>query len=227
MKKILLFTVLMAFTLTACQNEDLTQEAQKEKQIFMSSHLEDSIFYNVNTKLAARLGTTHKHGNTKKYQSQQVNNADLTEKEAKEILSPLMESGQEMRDELVNLSETNLLELSQEEVDALNNMDEATLAEFAYFMHVVTQEEYVNVEDMGNDAMQIKYTKADLLDCLTFSLGLNAISSMTDYIYFTKELMTATVAWQIGRALILRTVGWVGVAYTIYQYGSCLNSKRH
>lgn len=226
MKKILLFTVLMAFTLTACQNDDLTQETQEEKHIFMSSHLEDSIFYNVNTKLAARLGISHKNGNTKKFQSQQVNNADLTEEEAKEILSPLTESGQELRDELVNLSETDLLELSQEEVDALNNMDEATLAEFAYFMHATTQEEYVNIEDMDNDAMQIKYTKADLVDCLSYAMGFTAISGAYGYIDGTVGLITAKTAWQIGRALIGRTLGWIGVAWVIYDYGTCLNSKR-
>lgn len=113
--------------------------------------------------------------------------------------------------------------LSSDDVNLLVNMTDDEIAGMAYYVGVL--ESYKNDATL-NSEMQMKYTKDELIDCLSFAIGFSAISSIYRYLDGTASLMTAKTAFQIGRGLIGRTLGWVGLAIVTYDYVDCLRSKK-
>ena len=143
----------------------------------------------------------------------------ITEEQAMDILSPLIPQGLSIRNQIVNNAELGNLNISADELQLLLNMDDSQLAELAYY--IVTDADID--PELYDDGMK-KYTGQQLLDCLSTAIGLDAVTGLWGYIDGTATLVSASSAWTIGRALIGRTLGWVGVAYAIYSYVECLNN---
>ena len=134
----------------------------------------------------------------------------ITEEQAMDILSPLIPQGLSIRNQIVNNAELGNLNISADELQLLLNMDDSQLAELAYYIVTVADID----PELYDDGMK-KYTGQQLLDCLSTAIGLDAVTGLWGYIDGTATLVSASSAWTIGRALIGRTLGWVGVAYAI------------
>lgn len=57
-------------------------------------------------------------------------------------------------------------------------------------------------------------------------MGIGIASGVDGYVGGTISLFTAATAKQIARALCTRTLGWIGVAIVLYQFGKCLKNKQ-
>lgn len=72
----------------------------------------------------------------------------------------------------------------------------------------------------------MEVTGQGVLSCVSFALGIGIASGVDGYVGGTISLFTAATAKQIARALCTRTLGWIGVAIVLYQFGKCLKNKQ-
>lgn len=145
------------------------------------------------------------------------------EAKAKEVFSPYVQDGIAIRDEVMGCASAGTLNVSPEEMRDFENLDEASLAGLAYYMSILTVVE--KQEPLTIDGEPLTLTMQGVRDCLSLSLGFDAISGITGYVSGTRGLITATTALDIGLSLMGRTLGWVGLAYTTYQFVRCI--KKH
>ena len=145
------------------------------------------------------------------------------EAKAKEIFSPYVQDGIAIRDEVIGCASAGTLNVSPEEMRDFENLDEVSLAGMAYCMSILTVVE--KQEPLTIDGEPLRLTSADLKDCLSLSLGFDAVSGIIGYISGTRGLITATTAFDLGLSLMGRTLSWVGLACCTYQFVRCL--KKH
>lgn len=145
------------------------------------------------------------------------------EAKAKEIFSPYVQDGIAIRDEVMGCASAGTLKVSPEEMRDFENLDEVSLAGMAYCMSILTVVE--KQEPLTIDGKPLRLTSADLKDCLSLSLGFDAVSGIIGYISGTRGLITATTAFDLGLSLMGRTLSWVGLACCTYQFVRCL--KKH
>ena len=145
------------------------------------------------------------------------------EAKAKEIFSPYVQDGIAIRDEVMGCASAGTLKVSPEEMRDFENLDEVSLAGMAYCMSILTVVE--KQEPLTIDGEPLRLTSADLKDCLSLSLGFDAVSGIIGYISGTRGLITATTAFDLGLSLMGRTLSWVGLACCTYQFVRCL--KKH
>ena len=145
------------------------------------------------------------------------------EAKAKEIFSPYVQDGIAIRDEVMGCASAGTLKVSPEEMRDFENLDEVSLAGMAYCMSILTVVE--KQEPLTIDGEPLRLTSADLKDCLSLSLGFDAVSGIIGYISGTRGLITATTAFDLGLSLMGRTLSWVGLACCTYQFVRCL--KQH
>ena len=215
MKKIILFVSACLLVLYSCDNEERVMDKDsKVDNVMLTYDVDTDLLNSINANLAERLGTDTR------------TNVAMTEQEAQEILSPLVQQGCEMRNELVQLAEDKKIDLSAMEVKELKDMKDQELAEFAYFMQAVTQEEFADYDEMHAVSLEHKYTRDDVWECFKYAVGLQDLEYAVWYYQGTKALMSAKRAFSIIKPIIKRTAGWIGLAYTIYQFGDCLHGKK-
>jgi hypothetical protein len=77
---------------------------------------------------------------------------------------------------------------------------QAQLADFAFFFQEITQTE----------------DKPEWMECMLVAVGVDAI------IEFAKGNVTEAIAKKAIRKIASRTLGWVGVALALYEYGNCM-----
>ena len=145
------------------------------------------------------------------------------EAKAKEIFSPYVQDGIAIRDEVMGCASAGTLKVSPEEMRDFENLDEVSLAGMAYCMSISTV--VGKQEPLTIDGEPLRLTSADLKDCLSLSLGFDAVSGIIGYISGTRGLITATTAFDLGLSLMGRTLSWVGLACCTYQFVRCL--KKH
>lgn len=145
------------------------------------------------------------------------------EAKAKEIFSPYVQDGIAIRDEVIGCASAGTLKVSPEEMRDFENLDEVSLAGMAYCMSILTVVE--KQEPLTIDGEPLRLTSADLKDCLSLSLGFDAVSGIIGYISGTRGLITATTAFDLGLSLMGRTLSWVGLAYCTYEFVHCI--KKH
>lgn len=162
-------------------------------------------------------------------------NFSITEGEAKEALSPLIPVGKSIRDQIMSEVYNGNLALTIDEIQQLNEMNESELVLFAYCMYEIQYaltDVDLTIFEEGNG---YQISKQDLWNCFTAAIGFELAASLWSYLTETGSLigaagaaadsgLSAAAAWRIGRALIGRTLGWVGVAFTLYQYADCLRT---
>lgn len=215
MKKIILFVSACLLVLYSCDNEERVMNKDSEvDNVMLTYGVDTDLLNSINANLAERLGTDTRTTVT------------MTEQEAQEILSPLVQQGCEMRNELVQLAEDEKIDLSAMEVKELKDMSDQELAEFSYFMQAVTQEEFADYDEMHTVSLEHKYTREDVWECAKYAFGIDDIKGLYRYVSGTKALMSAKTALAMVKPFMKRTLGWVGVAYSIYQFGDCLHGKK-
>lgn len=77
--------------------------------------------------------------------------------------------------------------------------------------------------------------ESQILECLKYAIGLQGLSDLikngpeiyglSQYYNGTRMLMTAKTARQIICAFAKRTLGWVAIAWMIYDFSDCMNKK--
>lgn len=145
------------------------------------------------------------------------------EAKAKEIFSPYVQDGITIRDEVVKCASAGTLNVSSEDMQNFENLDEVSLAGLAYLMSILTVVE--KDEPLTIDGEPLTLTMQGVCDCLSFSLGFDAITNIGGYISGTRGLITASTAFDIGLSFMKRTLGWVGLAYCTYEFVRCI--KKH
>lgn len=138
------------------------------------------------------------------------------EAKAKKVFSPYVQDGIAIRDEVIGCASAGTLNVSPEEMRDFENLDETSLAGLAYYMSILTVVE--KQEPLTIDGEPLTLTMQGVRDCLSLSLGFDAISGMIGYISGTRGLITATTAFRIGLSFMKRTLGWVGLAYCTYEF---------
>lgn len=209
-----LFVILFTICITACSNETTEYiTTDQPLTICVESCLTENEINNISEKIdSSIIHSTRSLGN------------ELTENEAKVILYPLIDDGRCIQKQL--LSQKNELALTPQDVYLIENMQEDQLAELSFTFHSIYNNAVTSQEVKGSD----------IIDCLLYATGVDDISSLikdglgigcvANYYSGTKMLMTAKNATQIIKGFAKRTLGWVGVAWMIYDFGDCLNKKQ-
>lgn len=230
---VLIYILTLTILSVSCSNDNIEdvihrncKEAKSLKVFMKDSFLDDNTFNNVNKSLYSLFNDTRgtdSDGNLSP-------KTDITIEDAKSVLSPLVPSGKILRDNILDEAAKKEFNVTDEEIERLKNMDDAQLAELAYYNNVMVrlQETTGTIPNdcESNQAYYAKYSKQDILDCLTFAIGLDTASYLYGYISETAALISAKTAIKIGLAVVGRTLGWVGVAYSMYQFGDCLSKKK-
>lgn len=199
------------FGLTVNANGKMLSETYQKLDALLGSNSEDSLAV---YKTRANLTT-----------NSDFEELDDEQKEAKakEIFSPYVQDGIAIRDEVMGCASAGTLKVSPEEMRDFENLDEVSLAGMAYCMSILTVVE--KQEPLTIDGEPLRLTSADLKDCLSLSLGFDAVSGIIGYISGTRGLITATTAFDLGLSLMGRTLSWVGLACCTYQFVRCI--KKH
>lgn len=195
MKKIILFVSACLLVLSSCDNDEkITKKESNLDNVMLTYDVNTDLINDIDSKLIECLGTNTR-ANT------------MTEQQAQEILSPLVQDGCKMRNELVQSAEANEIELSQAEIKALKDMSDQELAEYAYFMQAVTQKEFTDYNEMDQAGLEYKYTREDVWDCLKYAVGIDTRVYFNWYYNGTKALMSAKTALSIIKPIAQRTAG--------------------
>lgn len=159
----------------------------------------------------------------------------ISEEEAKVLLAPFVEDGKYIRSQLLESIGNKAIEVSHGESLQLSEMTEEQLAGLSFavsnlnnpnvMLDLFNEIEIYNIGTLDNGKMTTSYTKAELWDCLTFTLGFSTVGSLYSYFTGTAGLMTARTAWELATAFGSRTFGWVGLVIAVYEYTDCLRSK--
>lgn len=136
------------------------------------------------------------------------------EAKAKKVFSPYVQDGIAIRDEVIGCASAGTLKVSPEEMRDFENLDEVSLAGMAYCMSILTVVE--KQEPLTIDGEPLTLTMQGVRDCLSLSLGFDAVSGIIGYISGTRGLITATTAFDLGLSLMGRTLSWVGLACCTY-----------
>ncbi|MBF1465265.1 hypothetical protein [Prevotella pallens] len=209
MKKVI-FALLGIMFLVSCNQN--SEEDLPNDQVVINTKVTHEKVKQVNHELEQLFSSVK---NTEQQRSITRSAPIINEEEVIRVLSPLSIEGEDLRNQLLKLEKEGKLDLTSTEISELHKMKAPELAGFAYF---------VAQSKMGNGTM--KAIKArDLIDCVSVAVGFSAGSSLWGVFDGTASLVSAKTAWNIGRAFISRTLGWIGVAYAIYEYVDCLKSK--
>ena len=143
---------------------------------------------------------------------------ELTENEAKQILKPLINDGKNIQRQL--LDKKTIVGFNTHELNFVKDMTDVQLAELSFTFN------YVYKNSMN---------ESQILECLKYAIGLQSLSDLikngpeiyglSQYYNGTRMLMTAKTARQIICAFAKRTLGWVAIAWMIYDFSDCMNKK--
>ena len=148
---------------------------------------------------------------------------ELTEAEAQVVLQPFINDGISIQKQIV--SNKDELSLTVDDVESLNGMTDDQLAEMSFVLN-----------SMCNEALAKNVSFDDVVDCLAHATGIDDVGDLaktigegmggSNYYTGTKMLITAKTAKQLVTAFVRRTAGIVGVAWMVYDFGDCINSKK-
>lgn len=143
---------------------------------------------------------------------------ELTENEAKQILKPLINDGKNIQRQL--LDKKTIVGFNTHELNFVKDMTDVQLAELSFTFN------YVYKNSMN---------ESQILECLKYAIGLQGLSDLikngpeiyglSQYYNGIRMLMTAKTARQIICAFAKRTLGWVAIAWMIYDFSDCMNKK--
>lgn len=155
-----------------------------------------------------------------------------SEEKAREILSPLIADGVNIRNQILYyLEKDNNAKTFQKEIDMLDNLNQEQLASLSFVIYNIDDNNPVwgytisSNGDISPEILNQPYTIGQIADCLSVAFGIDIAKSVYNYIKGTQTLMSASTALEIASAFGRRTIGWIGIAYCAYQFGTCLKNK--
>lgn len=145
-----------------------------------------------------------------------------------ETMTPLSELGNELRSELIRISndDNDPFVMDSETLQIVNSLDDVQLIGLGMIVSAcLTDNEITWV-----DGQMVGYEK--VVGCLAEALGIEWVVSILSggggnvgiYIKGVKMLINANTATQILRSFAIRYLGVIGVAYTLYKFGSCMRA---
>lgn len=147
--------------------------------------------------------------------------------EAQRIFAPFAVEGAQMREELLKGAAEGTVALTNEEMNDLKSLSNADLAGMAYFTKVLS---YYDDQPVSNE--RVTYENNIVFNCLAEAIGVNDIKRLFENIthvghivHGTRMLMTARTGLRILKSLGLRYMGYIGMAYTVYEFARCVNDK--
>ena len=204
------FVLFCAFltSLTSC-GQDEKEEVDEASYVAITSGISPQEYTDiVNSVDEAIMGSTRSLGQ------------ELTDMEAQNLLQPFVNDGKQIRNQMITLQRD--LELTNTDISLLNGMTDAQLAEMAFTFSSICNKN-------GGITWDI------FIDCLMQATGINNVWDIYVllkeggyggmYVKGTKMLMTAKVAKQFIAAFAKRTIGAIGVAWTIIEFVECVTSK--
>lgn len=200
----------LAVLLTSCSQESFVNDSNS-LEVQINSNLSPKDYTNIIAQINEAV----------RYPTRSSEN-ELTENEAIPMLQPLVNDGALIRDQLI--LQKKELTLTTQEVSELERMTDSQLAELSFTIITIC-----------NEASAKGVTWGDVADCLMQATGITDLSALVKgcgigcvswYAQGTKALMTQTAVKQIIKAFAKRTVGMVGVAWMIYDFADCMNSKK-
>lgn len=161
----------------------------------------------------------------------------LSESDAQQMLSPLVADGTAIVAQIQEAARSGELGMTAQESLQLETMTAEQLAELSFVVYnlndpLMMDELFAYIQqEIDSNVMPLSdepgaYSRKELVDCLTIAFGIGEISGLFGYLDGTYTVMTARTAFQIARGFVGRTLGWIGLAYTAYEYGNCLLSKK-
>ena len=161
----------------------------------------------------------------------------LSETDAKQMLSPLVADGTAIVGQIQEAAKAGELEMTAQEALQLETMTDEQLAELSFVVYnlndpLMMDELFSYIQqEIDSNAIPISdepgaYTKKELVDCLTATIGATFGFGAFDYIWNTAELITAKTAFRLAMTFIGRTTGWISMAMAMYEYGNGLHSKK-
>lgn len=204
-------------TIASCNTDDINAETrptpQESEVCIINSSLSQDEYATVSGQICDAINfSTRTLGN------------ELSENEAKSILKPLANDGRLIQGQL--LQQKDKLALTPVEIKEIRGMTDMQLADLSFFLN-----------SMYNGAVFTQSIGSkEVVDCLLYATGFDSLSSLfkggieigciSNYYNGTKLLMSAKNARQIIFAFAKRSVGWVGIAWMVYDFGSCIKSKQ-
>ncbi len=170
---------------------------------------------------------------------EQSNRLNNTEKAIAEKCLPLVEQGQEVRQQMIQLqleSEcNNNYVLNENSMVDIVNMTDDQLALLALQLNVLSE-----YQEMIADENQKIISSNVYIDCALQATGITNIidiikvgvdvagggASIGLIVKGTKIIINAKTMSKLLYGFALRYVGWIGVGITLYDYISCVNSNK-
>ena len=229
LSSVLSLLVVVLLTMTSCDSNEQSENDQNntlKTSTEIRSTLSHNDFLNVQKSIISRFYGAHTR-------AEEV----LSETEAQQMLDPLAIDGAAIVDQIQGAVQAGEFEITAAEALQLEELSSEQLAELSFVINNLNNPSVMDElfsyihQNIDPDMPPIlyepgAYTRQDLVDCLTVAFGLAVISGLWGYIDGTYSLMTATTAFNIVRALVSRTLSWVGIAYAAYEYANCLHSKK-
>lgn len=204
MKKFSILSVLLIGAMcmfTSCSNEEDTKEVVKQETFIKTSLTAETLASTVEEidKLSEQDVRTREVGGT----------PAMTEEKARELLQPYIEEGKNVREQVLADIRVNPSDYPFGFAIKLGQMSDDQLAELGFI-----------VNDYNTNPKIVAYGLPKWVSCLSEFVGID--NDIKKYINGTKGLMTARAAGAIGRCLLKRTMGMIGVAWAIYDYYACM-----
>lgn len=237
-----LISVLVSICVCSCSDQVMLEQAPirsiKDVQLISFNDIEITAY-----SLAPIITKTNPDNETR---AEYDSDSQLTPSEVKEVkaqIQPFVEVGAVVRDNIIiaseqpSLNEEGLeqeLNLTAEERQVLQDMTDEDLAAFGLAISVAYEQATMDNVHFDSNLMS-SYTTDKLLHCLGYATGINDIatifktgidiSCVGNVIKGTKGLISATTAKQIAFMLIKRYAGYIGIAWMIYDFGTCMSGN--
>ena len=111
-------------------------------------------------------------------------------------------------------------EITELEIQQIREMNEWDMANLAMFVHTLEATPILLEENVDQDKSNPYW------ECLTLTTGLSLISGLGDYIGTTVGLISAKTVLKIVIKLGARSLGWISLMATIYEFVECVNEKK-
>lgn len=207
MKNLFCFFLLLSgvfLSLTSCSNDESDDFVKTNEEVVIKSTLNEetvsSVLNEINDLYEYEIKTRSLDG-------QLV----VTELQAKEVLTPFIEEGENIRQQIIEDMKVNPDAYPADTEFFLSDMDDENLAELGFYVY-----------EFYNNPNTEPQNTPKWFKCL--GAAFVGVDGLNAYLQGTKTLLTAKAALTIAKAFAKRSLGIVGTAWAIYDYYDCMNS---
>ncbi|WP_028897724.1 hypothetical protein [Prevotella sp. HUN102] len=201
-----LFLLLGLLSFTGCNNDD---DFKAKESTTASTYVDEATYRQVSTKIAELFNnelTTRSKNN-------------ISNEDAEAILSPLVPSGKMIVNDMILLSNSGKIDLTEEEIKDFKELTPEQLASIAFITHSLIEDPLINERQMS------QAQTASIWDCVKEAFGFGDFIAIKNYIGGTVQLTKAVATKMIVKAVLRRAGAWITIAYSVYEFGKCMNGK--